>query len=1332
MRVDGEDEELEDKGPLRPPQVSAYELGSSSRSLAIPQSPVTVSRKKPSESKIVSRNIQERSRKFYVKSFSEDERLGYGGDEGDGDGADEEDDLLDELEQKLMSHQPPSSPTAASANDLPVPASKWSAAIDRSSVQLRTVPPPLPLLSPVYTRKNIVALDYHRKPKVVSSSCVTPTASSLGAELKGIRTPQLHPIDCLARSFQRAEEEAMAKFGYNNNSDQAIDGADKKSFRNKKIPVYSCQDKNSSMSLGDRSSSSATVVPQDSLQFDSKFESGNLATAARLPRSFSDPRNNRQNSFHQEYELLCRNDLHTRGNTQWFFFSVTGKFRKGMCVRFNITNMRKADSIVNYGMRPAIYSEGNHAANGKLWTQGGSDVCYFKGSTQYNDKKGKRRFHYTLSFTYEFQHANDKVFFAYNYPYTYTMLQEHLQSIECDSSKRNFFRRVNLCKTISGNSCDLLTITGKTASMAAMNKRQVIVISARVHPGETVGSWMMHGLIDFLTGDSTEAKVLREHFIFKLIPMLNPDGVINGNYRCNLAGVDLNRRWSKPSSVWHPTIFSLKDMISKLQSTRGVIMYCDLHGHSRKKNIFMYACCPTSTHKSLLPKGVIQPSKSDRENYIGARRDARLFAYIMAHVKGGGGTDISLNFADSTFNVRKSKKSTARVVVWHELRVPQSFTVEASFCGNGNNKFDSKCKSKYKKAFKDGVVHISQNGKFSVSASTADDEAGDTTQNESSRRKTAASPKSPGVQQMYSQEYDYTHYTSADLCGFGRVVAKSLVVYYDLADEVDRVRDAMTETDEDFKWRSNLVGMRSRIVQDLETKLSRQYDFRNKQRRGGEEAFGTRRAEKTRNEHFSKEMDSDADAGLGDDIPFDLPDSDVDSVGSDSEPSADNMDESELLELASFNKILTRVDKKKAKSFKKRAAARKKEEKKLSIKQKKAVSKKKSSSSSKSNPKRSLARAYAQAAKGYEKTAPKKREAATILWKESVSLNLFDKAMVNDKIRSTEKQFWLVNTKSDINAVLSKMSMESKLPSNEKYGSQEDNLGPLLQSEPKKKGYGSDRIHRASRESLASAPASLYDGKNLAKAKKQVMRRERERAKKKKQQTELKKRARKTLAKKPAESGSEGTSDGSSDNLIPPPPSQGGTELNKTNRTSLNIESSSARSVSKAKRASKHAHQQNAPISYGHSAADKEKTVMVAHNAMTQIGTDIQFQKLPSYSHSYAKRAFNKPRKPPPHFRNQSRNSVQNAPGGLSSRNAKVYQSQSNKRFFGSATAGRRGNSESTGSTIVRRSSIPMYPQGPNAMGRVTAPQVYRPAAGTNRGNIGNFSSTISRNGGAM
>jgi hypothetical protein len=44
--------------------------------------------------------------------------------------------------------------------------------------------------------------------------------------------------------------------------------------------------------------------------------------------------------------------------------------------------------------------------------------------------------------------------------------------------------------------------------------------------------------------------------------MLNPDGVINGNYRCSLAGCDLNRRWKAPSKVLHSTIYYTKQMIA--------------------------------------------------------------------------------------------------------------------------------------------------------------------------------------------------------------------------------------------------------------------------------------------------------------------------------------------------------------------------------------------------------------------------------------------------------------------------------------------------------------------------------------------------------------------------------------------------------------------------------------------------------------------------------------------------------------------------------------------------------------------------------------------------
>ena len=40
--------------------------------------------------------------------------------------------------------------------------------------------------------------------------------------------------------------------------------------------------------------------------------------------------------------------------------------------------------------------------------------------------------------------------------------------------------------------------------------------------------------------------------------MINPDGVVLGNSRSSLAGVDLNRRWGNPNAIMHPEIYFLK------------------------------------------------------------------------------------------------------------------------------------------------------------------------------------------------------------------------------------------------------------------------------------------------------------------------------------------------------------------------------------------------------------------------------------------------------------------------------------------------------------------------------------------------------------------------------------------------------------------------------------------------------------------------------------------------------------------------------------------------------------------------------------------------------
>jgi hypothetical protein len=125
-------------------------------------------------------------------------------------------------------------------------------------------------------------------------------------------------------------------------------------------------------------------------------------------------------------------------------------------------------------------------------------------------------------------------------------------------------------------------------------------------------------VIKFLLSEAPEAVELRDNFIFKVIPMLNPDGVIYGNYRSSMLGVDLNRRWKNPSKYLHPTIYYTKSLIKWLMTlgspAPGIInakpglcgnvaLTCDFHGHSRKNNVFMYACVSQSQQDGV---GLVQ------------------------------------------------------------------------------------------------------------------------------------------------------------------------------------------------------------------------------------------------------------------------------------------------------------------------------------------------------------------------------------------------------------------------------------------------------------------------------------------------------------------------------------------------------------------------------------------------------------------------------------------------------------------------------------------------------------------------------------------------------
>ena len=65
-------------------------------------------------------------------------------------------------------------------------------------------------------------------------------------------------------------------------------------------------------------------------------------------------------------------------------------------------------------------------------------------------------------------------------------------------------------------SCDILTITNFDDDFDTIRDKKGIVITARVHPGETQSSFVMEEIIDYLVGSTPEAKLLRDTFIFKV------------------------------------------------------------------------------------------------------------------------------------------------------------------------------------------------------------------------------------------------------------------------------------------------------------------------------------------------------------------------------------------------------------------------------------------------------------------------------------------------------------------------------------------------------------------------------------------------------------------------------------------------------------------------------------------------------------------------------------------------------------------------------------------------------------------------------------------------
>mmetsp|Transcript_20298 Transcript_20298/g.30974 ORF Transcript_20298/g.30974 Transcript_20298/m.30974 type:complete len:961 (-) Transcript_20298:410-3292(-) len=132
-------------------------------------------------------------------------------------------------------------------------------------------------------------------------------------------------------------------------------------------------------------------------------------------------------------------------------------------------------------------------------------------------------------------------------------------------------------------------LTPERRSLITNQKREgppEILISGRVHPGETPSSFVIDGLLSLLL-DSEQGRELRQRFVWRLVPMLNPDGVSRGHFRRDSRGEDLNRRyWPDPDGSKQPSCAALIALAESLSPRLFAVIDC--HAHATKRGCFIF------------------------------------------------------------------------------------------------------------------------------------------------------------------------------------------------------------------------------------------------------------------------------------------------------------------------------------------------------------------------------------------------------------------------------------------------------------------------------------------------------------------------------------------------------------------------------------------------------------------------------------------------------------------------------------------------------------------------------------------------------------------------
>lgn len=170
--------------------------------------------------------------------------------------------------------------------------------------------------------------------------------------------------------------------------------------------------------------------------------------------------------------------------------------------------------------------------------------------------------------------------------------QEIISSAQSYQWMDHLVKSYSLKKQIIGSSIGGKPIVALNSTKS--DGKKLVVILSRQHPPEISGYMAMVQFVETLLGKTELAKNFMNNYELVIIPMINPDGVDEGNWRHNFGGVDLNRDWI---DFKQPETRAVRDYLLKKVKQQNAKVYFALDFHSTFNDVLYTNLDRTDTNQ---------------------------------------------------------------------------------------------------------------------------------------------------------------------------------------------------------------------------------------------------------------------------------------------------------------------------------------------------------------------------------------------------------------------------------------------------------------------------------------------------------------------------------------------------------------------------------------------------------------------------------------------------------------------------------------------------------------------------------------------------------------